>query len=283
MTRRTFPSADFLLAAAAWSAATVIAAVFLVILGDIAAKGLPHINWDFLTTAPRNAGREGGISTIIVSTTLILFIALASSVPLGLASAIWLASGSERGAGRRLLVTRSLDVLAGVPSVVIALFGNAFFSKFLGLGFSILSDNLTLACMILPILIRTTAEGLRAVPTAYRLGTAALGYSQFGSLWHVLLPMAAPSILAGLLLSIGRAAAETAALIFTSGYVDRMPESIMDSGRALSVHIFDLSMNVPGGDRQAYATSAFLILALLGINVAVAALTRLSLGNRVSE
>jgi phosphate transport system permease protein len=164
------------------------------------------------------------------------------------------------------LVRRSLDVLAGVPSIVFGLFGNVFFCKVLGLGFSILSGGLTLACMVLPILIRSTEEGFRAVPNEYRLGAAALGFSRTTTLFQLLLPAAVPGLVVGLVLGIGRAIAETAALIFTSGYVDRMPESLLDSGRALSIHIFDLSMNISGGDANAYASALVLLLLLLLIN-----------------
>jgi phosphate transport system permease protein len=120
--------------------------------------------------------------------------------------------------------------------------------------------------MMLPIFIRTAESGLSAVPQEWRLGAAALGISRSASLWRLLLPAAAPTILAGLILSIGRATAETAALIFTSGYVDRMPGSLMDSGRALSVHIFDLSMNVTGGDASAYASALVLVCVVLSVN-----------------
>ena len=160
----------------------------------------------------------------------------------------------------------SLHRSSGVPSIVFGLFGNAFFCKTLGLGFSILSGGLTLACMVLPILIRSTEEGFRAVPTGYRLSAAALGLSRTTTLFHLLLPAAVPGLLVGLVLGMGRAIAETAALIFTSGYVDRMPESLLDSGRALSIHIFDLSMNVSGGDANAYASALVLIVLLLAIN-----------------
>jgi len=127
--------------------------------------------------------------------------------------------------------------------------------------------------MMLPLFIVTTESGLSAVTAEWRSGAAALGLSRAAALWHVLLPAAAPAITAGLMLSIGRALAETAALIFTSGYVDRMPESLSDSGRALSVHIYDLSMNVSGGDAAAYGSALVLIVLLLLINSSAVSLT----------
>ncbi|MEO8889925.1 MAG: phosphate ABC transporter permease PstA, partial [Coleofasciculaceae cyanobacterium] len=245
--------------------AALVTAVFLWILIDIIGHGAGQISWAFLTTEPENAGRRGGIGPILVSTMLILGVCMAVSVPIGIGTAILLAEFTSEG-WFASVVRRSLDVLAGVPSIVFGLFGNAFFCKTLGLGFSILSGGLTLACMVLPILIRSTEEGFRAVPRHYRLSAAALGFSRTTTLWQLLLPAAVPGLMVGLVLGMGRAIAETAALIFTSGYVDRMPESLFDSGRSLSIHIFDLSMNVSGGDNNAYASALVLLVLLLLIN-----------------
>lgn len=259
-------SASLLPAIMVWAIALLITAIFGWILTDIIWHGIGQLSWEFLTTAPKNAGRDGGIAPILVSTLLILGVCMVVAIPIGVGTAILLAefSDSESRFGR--LVRRSLDILAGVPSIVFGLFGNAFFAKVLGLGFSILSGGLTLACMVLPILIRSTEAGFRAVPREYHLGAAALGLSQTSTILNILLPAAIPGLVVGFVLGIGRAIAETAALIFTSGYVDRMPESLLDSGRALSIHIFDLSMNVAGGDANAYASALVLILLLLLIN-----------------
>jgi phosphate transport system permease protein len=264
--------ADRLATIAAWSCATVVTGVFLWLLTDIAWSGVGHLSWSFLTEAPRNAGRAGGIGPILVSTGLLLGVCLGVSLPVGLGTAILLAEYSTPQSLFGRFVRRSLDTLAGVPSIVFGLFGNAFFCIFLGLGFSILSGGLTLACMVLPILIRSTEEGFRSVPTDYRLGAAALGMRRSTILFRLLLPAALPGLMVGLVLGIGRAIAETAALIFTSGYVDRMPRSLMDSGRALSIHVYDLSMNVPGGNNNACATALVLIILLLMINTAASSI-----------
>jgi phosphate transport system permease protein len=250
-----------------WLIAGLVTLTFAWLLGDILIKGVPAISWEFLSQAPSLAGRQGGIWPILVSTVLILSVAICVALPLGLCSAIWLAEFTRRDGplGRRIGL--ALDILAGVPSIVIGLFGYAFFSGFLGLGFSILSGGLTLACMMLPILVRTAESGLTAVPDEWRHAAAALGMRRGSVLWHVLLPAAAPAITAGLLLAVGRATAETAALIFTSGYVDRMPESLNDSGRALAVHIYDLSMNVTGGDHAAYGSALVLVTLIIVINL----------------
>ena len=257
---------EWLASASVWGAAALVTATFCWLLGDIVWHGLSHVSWTFLTALPENAGRRGGIGPILVSTSLILAVCLGVSLPLGVGTAVLLAefTSDESLFGR--MTRRSLDVLAGVPSIVFGLFGNAFFCKTLGLGFSILSGGLTLACMVLPILIRSTEEGFRAVPANYRLSAAALGLSRTTTLVHLLLPVAVPGLLVGLVLGVGRAIAETAALIFTSGYVDRMRGSLLDSGRALSIHIFDLSMNVSGGDANAYASALVLVILLLAIN-----------------
>ena len=249
-----------------WMIALLVSGVFAWLLSDILIHGLTHLSWSFLIEIPQNAGRSGGIGPIIVATSFILLVAMVTATPLGLATAVLLSEFTGQGRLFGRFVRRSLDVLAGVPSIVFGLFGNAFFCSYLGLGFSILSGGLTLACMVLPILIRTVEEGLQATPNEYRLAAAALGMSRSAALFHLLLPAATPAIIAGLMLGIGRAGAETAALIFTSGYVDRLPDSLMDSGRALSVHIYDLSMNVAGGDANAYTSALVLIILLLIIN-----------------
>lgn len=249
-----------------WASVLLVTAVFLWLLGDIVRHGVGELSWTFLTAAPQNAGRAGGIGPILVSTLLLLAVCLAVSVPLGLATAVFLAEFAPAGRPFGRFVRRSLDILAGVPSIVFGLFGNALFSIVLGLGFSILSGGLTLACMVLPLLIRTLEESLRAVPDEVRLGAAALGMSRRRTVLSLLLPAAAPGLAVGLVLGIGRALAETAALIFTSGYVDRMPESLHDSGRSLSIHIYDLAMNVPGGEPRAYAAALVLVGLLLVLN-----------------
>jgi phosphate transport system permease protein len=264
-----------------WVSAAVIALIFGWLLYDLVGQGLQRVSWAFLTTEPRSSGRAGGIFPILVSTVAILAIAVAVALPLGLATAVLLVELLPASSRAARAVSLSLDVLAGVPSIVFGLFGNVLFSVWLGLGFSILSGGLTLACMVLPILIRTTEAGLRMVPPEWRRGAAALGLSKVTAITHILLPAAAPAIVAGVMLGIGRAAAETAALIFTSGYVDRMPSSVLDSGRALAVHIFDLTMNVPGGERSAYASALVLVALLIVINTAALGLSNRLLRRRI--
>lgn len=253
---------DRILVSLTIAAGLVVVATFLTLLADVVWRGAAHLSWGFLASAPRDSGRAGGIASILVSTSAILAVALAAALPIGLATAVLLAETISRDSVFRRFLRVSLDILAGTPSIVFGLFGNAFFCSTLGLGFSILSGGLTLACMILPILTRTVEAGLRAVPMSWSLGAAATGMTRAAALRHLILPAAAPAVAAGVMLGVGRALAETAALLFTSGYVDRMPGSLLDSGRGLAVHIYDLSMNVVGGEQTAYA-SALVLMAML--------------------
>ena len=242
---------------------------------DVVRLGWESLSWTFVSSDPINSGRSGGILPILLSTAWILLIALGVAVPLGLGTAIWLVEYQTRQQAMAHWVRLCLDTLAGVPSIVFGLFGYAFFCVYLGFGYSILAGGLTLACMILPLLIRTCESGLQAVSSDWRRAGAALGMSRARVLWSVLLPAATPALIAGLMLSIGRASAETAALLFTSGYVSRTPEHVLDSGRALSVHIYDLTMNVTGGNAAAYASALVLLLLIIGIHVLTQLLSRL--------
>lgn len=274
---------DRLFNALVWLGAALMGAMFLALLGDLLWQGLAHLSWSFLVSEPLSAGRAGGIAPILVSTLLILAVAMVTAVPLGLLTAVWLTEYTRRTSRLGQAVRLSLDVLAGVPSIVFGLFGNAFFCVYLGLGFSILSGGLTLACMVLPIFIRTSEAGLSAVSDDWRRNAAALGMTRASVLWHVLLPSAAPAMVAGLMLGLGRATAETAALIFTSGYVDRQPDSLLDSGRALSVHIYDLAMNVTGGDPAAYASALVLVVLIVALNLGALALSNRWLASKVTS
>jgi phosphate transport system permease protein len=251
------------------------------LVGGLLWHGLGKLSLSFLLDAPVSSGRRGGIGPIIVSTLWIVAVAIFVALPVGITTAVLLVEYAPPGSRAAAAVSLALDVLAGMPSIVFGLFGNALFSIWLGLGFSILSGGLTLACMVLPILIRTTEAGLRDVPPDWRMGAAALGLSRLAALWQILLPAAASAIIAGLMLGIGRALAESAALIFTSGYVDRMPGSLLDSGRSLAVHIFDLTMNVPGGEQSAYASALVLVGLLIVINGAVLFATHRLLRRRI--
>lgn len=266
-----------------WLMAILVLFILLWLVQGLLEQGLAKLSLEFLLSEPQNAGRDGGILSILVATLLILAVTLLTALPLGLASAVWLAEFTAINNFWAGKVRLALDVMAGVPSIVFGLFGYAFFSLFLGMGYSIVSGGLTLACMILPVFIRTCEIGLRDVNNSWRQGAAALGMPKIKAVFYILLPAALPAISAGLILGIGRATAETAALLFTSGYVDRMPESLMDSGRALSVHIYDLSMNVTGGDAAAQASALTLLMIIIVLNMLAYAITDLWLGRRMAN
>lgn len=282
LSRRT-DWADRVMAVTAWLAAAAITGLFVWIITDLLRHGMSHLSWGFLVESTRDAGRAGGIAPVIASTVLILGVCLVVSVPIGLATAILLAEFTRAGGWFGRFVRRSLDVLAAVPSIVFGLFGNALFCIYLGMGFSILSGGLTLACMVLPLLIRSAEQGLLAVPDDYRRAGAALGLSQSAMLGRIILPAATPGLIVGLVLSVSRALAETAALLFTSGYVDRMPGSLLDSGRSLSIHVYDLAMNVPGGEGHAYATALVLLGLLATINAATFYAADRWMGGRITR
>lgn len=225
----------------------------------------PRLGWNLLSELPARAGRAGGITSILVSTVLIIGVCWAVVVPLGLGAAIALAQARGWWAG---WIRASLDVLAGAPSIVVGMVGMLVFGDLLGLGFSLASGGLTLACMVLPLVVRAGETALRAVPPDIHAGAMALGLSRSTTLFRLIIPVAAPGLFAALALGTGRALAETAALIFTAGASDRMPGSLTDPGRTLSVHIYELAMNVAGGDASAAASAVVLIALLVVIPLA---------------
>lgn len=265
---------------ARWMGAVAVATMLVpvLLLGELLVDGLPGLSLDFLLDAPTDAGRAGGIGSVFVSTLWVLAVCLGVALPLGLGCALFLVEQVRPGSRIGQSLDLVLDVLGGVPSIVFGLFGNRFFAVELGLGFSILSGGLTLACMVLPLFIRAAEQALRQCPIGYRRAAAALAVSRWGFVRRILLPVAAPGIALGIVLASGRALAETAVLLFTAGYVTRWPESWLDSGRTLAVHIYDLAMNVSGGGTNAAASALVLLALALVIQGLAAALGRLSAG-----
>jgi len=244
------------------AAALLSFGLFAWIVWDLARLGFPQLSWGYFTGEVEDSGRAGGIGPLLVSSLLILVCCLGLVIPLGVGCALWLSEFVKRRSVAARLVTGGVDLLASVPSIVFGLFGMVFFGQVLGMGFSILAGGLTLACMILPILVRTTLSALESLPADLRPAAAALGLTNTTAIAKILLPAALPGIVIGITLGIGRALSETAALIFTSGYSIRWPETLGDSGRSLSVHIYDLALNVAGGNTMA-ASSALVLLALI--------------------
>lgn len=252
-----------------WLVSLLFLVCFVLFIFNIMWKGADHLTLGFIINAPEQYGRAGGIFPIIVSTLVILSTAVLAVIPTSVASAVFLSEYQWRSPVKYHLVTNALDMLASTPSIVFGLFGNAFFSVILGLGYSLLAGGLTLACMILPLTIRNLQLSVEKATLQYNKAAYALGMPRSSVILKIILPYALPGLTSGLLLGIGRALAETAALIFTSGYVMRMPNNIFDSGRSLSIHIYDLAMNIPGSEQQAFA-SAFVLIVLIAMINAVA-------------
>jgi phosphate transport system permease protein len=245
-------------------------ALVLVILGiilyDIISHGLPALSWEFLTEPPKNLGREGGIFPAIVGTLYLVGGAIILALPLGVGAAIYLTEYTKEG--RMTKIIRSgVDLLNGTPSIVFGLFSFSFLVLYLNFGVSLLVGQITLGLMVLPTIIRTTEEALKSVPDAFREGSFALGATKWQTIRRVVLSPALPGILTGTILSIGRAAGETAPILFTAVVFSRrfLPTSLSEPVMALPYHLFILSTNVPGATENQYGTALVLLLLVVGV------------------
>ncbi|MCQ1537628.1 phosphate ABC transporter permease PstA [Methanocalculus taiwanensis] len=256
------------------SATALVLFALVAIIFDIVSNGLPAITWEFLTEGPRNLGRSGGIFPAIIGTLYLVIGAIAIALPIGVGAAIYLNEYTLEGRLTRIIRAGN-DLLNGTPSIVFGLFGFAFLVIFVGLGVSLLAGQITLTLMILPTIIRTSEEALKSVPDSLRHGSLALGATRWHTILRVVLPAAAPGILTGTILGIGRAAGETAPLLFTAVVFSKryLPTSVFEPVMALPYHLFILATNVPGADTQKYGTALVLLVLVTGI-YAVAILMR---------
>jgi len=241
---------------------TLALLVFIVVF--ILEKGLPILNRSFLFSAPRDMGKAGGIFPTILATIILPLLAIALALPLGVGTAIYLTEYTRESRVTRIIRFGN-DCLAGIPSIIFGLFGFLFFVTLLEMGWSLLSGGLTLALMILPTIIRTSEEAIKSVPTSYREVSFSLGATRWRTIQRVVLPNALPGILTGVMLGIGRSIGETAALIFTAGSSLRLPQSLFDSSRTMSVHFYILAREGLSTE-NAYGTAAVLILSVLSVN-----------------
>ncbi len=241
----------------------VVVPVGLIVL-IIIQKGFPAINWEFLSDIPRQGMRGGGIFPAIVGTIYLVSGAIIFALPIGLLAAIYLSEYAKNNFLTRL-VKLSIVNLAGVPSVVYGLFGLALFVVFLKFGASILSGALTLGIMILPIIITTAREALESVPYSFREVSLSLGASKWQTIRYVVLPNAVAGILTGTILGLGRAAGETAPILFTVAafYLPQLPNSIFDQAMALPYHLYVISTQVPNVDEKIRYGTALVLLALV--------------------
>jgi phosphate transport system permease protein len=255
---------------------TISALVFIV--GFVLVHGLSGLSFSFLTERPLRMGKEGGVFPFVVATLYVTGLALLVAVPLGVGTAIYLTEYT-RESKLTAVIRAGADCLAGVPSIIFGLFGFVFFVIRLKLGWSMLSGGLTLALMVLPTIIRTSEEAIRAVPRAYRDAAFGLGSTRWQMVTQVILPSALPGILTGIILSIGRSVSETAAVMLTAGSSLKVPVSPLDPGRNLAYHFYVLATE--GISRpNAYRTAAVLILAILLINFSAYWLMRRFVGGR---
>lgn len=219
--------------------------VFLII-GYIIYKGIPAISWEFLTEMPRNGMREGGIFPAIIGTIYLTIGTIVVSVPFGIFTGIYLVEYAKDNLLTRIINLTIIN-LAGIPSIIYGLFGMALFVIFLGFGVSIISGSLTLGIMCLPVIITSTRESLLAIPNHLREASLALGATKWETITKVVLPAALPGILTGVILSISRAAGETAPIMFTAVafYLPFLPETPWDQVMALPYHLYVISTQVP--------------------------------------
>ncbi len=243
----------------------VTLAVLFFIISYILSKGIRIITPEFLFGMPERMGKDGGILPTIIATIYITAVAIVVATPLGVGSAVYLTEYTRESFITKV-VRFGADALAGVPSIIFGLFGFIFFVIRLRMGWSLLAGGITLAFMILPTIIRTSEEAIRAVPRNLREVSYSLGGSKSQTIARVVLPNALPGILTGVILGMGRSVAETAVVIFTAGSSLLIPKSLLDPARTMSVHFYILAREGLSMER-AYGTALLLVMTILAINV----------------
>lgn len=245
--------------------------ILVAILYFIVSRGIGVINWDFLTKSPEEGMVKGGIFPAIVGTLVLIAGSLIFAFPVGVFSAIYLNEYMKKGRVKSFLQLMTNN-LAGVPSVVFGLFGMALFVNKLKFGDSIIAGSLTLGLLVLPVIIRTTEEALKAVDDNYRLASYAMGASKLYTIKKVILPIALPDIITGLILSIGRVSGETAPILFTVAayFLPKLPHSIFDQVMALPYHLYVLATsgtNIEKARPVAFGTALVLVMIVLFTNI----------------
>ncbi len=269
---------SFLLLLLVLICAFITVCVLLFVVGYILIKGIPNLSLDLFAWEynSENVSMTPAIVNTVTMTALSLFL----SVPIGVFAAIYLVEYAKRGNKLVSVIRVMAETLSGIPSIVYGLFGSLMFVAAFG-GYSILAGALTMAIMILPLIMRTTEEALKAVPDSFREGSFGLGAGKLRTVFRVVLPSAVPGILSGVILGIGRIVGETAALIYTAGTVAGIPENLMQSGRTLAIHMYAL-INEGLYEEQAYATAVVLLVMVVGIN-ALSYFVAKKLGKRINN
>lgn len=248
---------------------TFLVLLFLIIY--IIVNGAPHIKPSLFSL--HYTSENASLTPALINTVIMTLLSLLIAVPFGIFSAIFLVEYAGRGNKFVEIIRLTTETLSGIPSIVYGLFGMLFFVNTLGWGFSLLAGAFTLSIMILPLIMRTTEEALKAVPDSYREGSFGVGAGKLRTVFRIVVPSAIPGILAGVILAIGRIVGETAALIYTAGTVAQVPSSVLGSGRTLAVHMYNLSSEGLYMD-QAYATAVILLVLVVGINALSSVIAR---------
>ena len=235
--------------------------IFLIVY--ILVHGVPYLKPSLFSLHYNS--ENASLMPALINTIIMTFLSLLIAVPFGIFSAIFLVEYAKRGNKFVNVIRLTTETLQGIPSIVYGLFGLLFFVTTCHWGFSILAGAFTLAIMILPLIMRSTEEALKAVPDSYREGSFGLGAGKLRTVFCIVLPSAVPGILAGVILAVGRIVGETAALIYTAGTVAKVPNSLLSSGRTLAVHMYNLASEGLYMD-QAYATAVILLVLVVLIN-----------------
>lgn len=254
-----------------YASAGLVFSLLLALVAYILIEGVPNLK---LSLFAWNYNSENlSMTPAILNTLLMVVMTLALAAPLGIGAAIYLVEYARRGNRLVKLVRLTAETLSGIPSIVYGLFGYLMFVLACGMNYSMLAGALTLAIMVLPTILRTTEEALKAVPDSYREGSYGLGAGKLRTVFRIVLPAAVPGISSGLVLATGRIVGETAALIYTAGTVTGVPGNVLESGRTLAVHMFSL-LNEGMHVGEAYATAVVLLVLVVGINALSAAIAR---------
>ena len=255
-----------------WLCGIVTVAVLAAVILYVFVRGIGQITPEFIFTKPHGVNAEGGIGPTIVATIYVTGLSMLMVTPVAVLAAVYLAEYAVQG---RLVATIrfAADTLASVPSIVMGLFGFAFFVEAMGFGFSVLSGALALSFLMLPIVMRATEEAIRAVPKYIRWGSYGLGASKWQTVSRIVLPAATPRILTGIILAMGRAVGETAVVIFTMGQAIYLPILPLDPGRSMTVHLYTLAMEGINMD-AAYGTALLLMVMVLAFNLSARWLSR---------
>lgn len=265
---------DNVLKALIYLAAGVAIALLVGIMGYVFVRGLPQVSWQFLSTVQSSLKGTFGILGNIINTIYIIVITLIIAAPIGIGSAIYLNEYAKPGKLVRT-IEFTTEILSGIPSIIFGLFGMVFFGMTLKLGYSVLTGSFTLTLMVLPLITRNTQEALKTVPDSYRSGALGIGTTKWYMIRTILLPSAAPGILTGVILSIGRIVGESAALLFTAGSGFQLPKNLFgklfESSGTLTIQLY-LSMQKAKYD-QAFGIAVVLLIIVLGINLLTRFLT----------